>query len=406
MHHYMNMSPEPNEFHDKDRTHHHSTPHHFKTAHHGYTATIIPGNSPQYPTGPVPRYGTVIPNRVFVGGIEFKTEEEDLHNYFRHFGAVKDTKIIRDKDHSSKGYGFVTFEDPDDAERVRQQESFILNGKKLNIGPAVRKQPPFYKDGVQTGMAPPGAVPTGIQVGGSWVWHPSAGGYASWTNQNGITYFSPVPNPMITSLPQHQQIIPHGTPTVMATYNTSAGNPTAPGYPSMAPHTAPPSGQYAASYPTGPCGNQVAYGTVHVPTFSPPIAGACGQIIAPTATGHANVDQINMVPVPSQNPHPGYIVPRSIHPTPAPQAVRLQVLPASTTPPSTYNASSTAVTVGGPHYHQHPSTMVAAAPAPAPQYNIVTLQQQQPHDPDQSFHSQPTEADLSQSVGDITFNEH
>lgn len=403
------MSPEPNDFHEKDRIHHHSTPHHFKAANHGYTATIIPGSSPQYPTGPVPRYGTVIPNRVFVGGIEFKTEEEDLHNYFRHFGAVKDTKIIRDKDHSSKGYGFVTFEDPDDAERVRQQESFILNGKKLNIGPAVRKQPPFYKDGVQAG--PPGAVPTATGIAaGSWVWHPSAGGYASWTNQNGITYFSPVPNPMITSLPQQPQIIPHGTPTVMATYNTSTGNTAAPGYPPMAPHcaTAPPSAQYTASYPTAPCSNQV-YGTVHVPTFSPPIAGACGQIITPSTAGHANVDQINMVPVPTQNGHPGYIVPRTVHPTP-PQAVRVQVLPASTTPPSTYN-TSTAAAAGGPHhFHQHPPTMVATAPAAPQQYNIVTLQQQAPHDHpnhDQSFHSQHTAetAELSQSVGDITFNE-
>jgi len=392
----MNMPAEQADFHEKERIYHHSTANNFKTGNHGYTAAIIPGSIPQYPHGPVPRYGTVIPNRVFVGGIEFKTEEDDLQNYFRRFGAVKDTKIIRDKDHSSKGYGFVTFEDPDDAERVRQQESFILNGKKLNIGPAVRKQPPFYKDGMPA--ATQGTVPTGV-TGGSWVWHPSAGGYASWTNQNGITYFSPVPNPMMAPIPQ-QQIIPHGAPTVMATYNAPTGNTAAPGYPTMSPHscaTAPPTAhQYTPAYPTVPYSSPVC-GTVHVPTFSQPIAGACGQIIAPTA-GHANVDQINMVPVPAQNAHAGYIVPRSMHPTP-PQAqtIRVQVVPASTTPPRDYSSNSGA-TAGG---HYHPT--VVAATTPTPQYNIVTLQHP---DQDQSYHSQQAENELSQAVSEMTFNEH
>ena len=65
--------------------------------------------------------------------------------------------------------------------------------------------------------------------------------------------------------------------------------------------------------------NYVKLWLVPLPTifFYPQLAGTCGQLLTPTG-GHANVDSINMVQVPSQNmtSHPGYIVPRSIHPNP------------------------------------------------------------------------------------------
>ena len=35
-----------------------------------------------------PKYGKVIANQIFVGGIDFKTKEKDLDNYFLKFGRV------------------------------------------------------------------------------------------------------------------------------------------------------------------------------------------------------------------------------------------------------------------------------------------------------------------------------
>lgn len=93
-------------------------------------------------SGHTPKYGTVIPSRIFVGGIAANTTDAELKQYFAAYGAVKDTKIITDRAGVSKGYGFVTFESQEDADRIIKKESdnLIFKDRKLNIGPAVRKQ--------------------------------------------------------------------------------------------------------------------------------------------------------------------------------------------------------------------------------------------------------------------------
>uniref|UniRef100_K1QWP6 Protein boule n=1 Tax=Magallana gigas TaxID=29159 RepID=K1QWP6_MAGGI len=50
-----------------------------------------------------PKYGTVIPNRIFVGGIAANTSEQELKQFFAAYGAVKDSKIIADRAGVSKG---------------------------------------------------------------------------------------------------------------------------------------------------------------------------------------------------------------------------------------------------------------------------------------------------------------
>jgi len=225
----------------------------------------IPQPAAQPVSNSVPRYGTVIPNRVFVGGIDFKTKEEDLQKYFCKFGVVRDTKIIRDRAEVSKGYGFVTFDTNEDADKVRdQQESLYLGGKKLNIGPAVRKQQLSFPK-AENVQGPPS----------SWVIHPA--GYASYTNQNnGITYFSQPP--VIAGQLQPQSTMLYSQNNV-ATYQ---------------PHHV----TYAPQYTLNP-GQQ--YNTVHMPAWNAPtVPGSCGQLVAPTH------EQVNIVNVPQT---PSYIVP-------------------------------------------------------------------------------------------------
>lgn len=238
----------------------------------------------------VPRYGTVIPNRVFVGGIDFKTKEEDLQKFFCAFGVVRDTKIIRDRAEVSKGYGFVTFESPEEADKVReQQESLYLNGKKLNIGPAVRKQQLCFPKDMHV-HGPPG----------SWVVHPA--GYASYTNQNGITYFSPA-SPLIAS-----QVQPQGA---MMTYNS--------GVAAYQPVAAAP---YTTGYSFAGCGNQ-PYNTVHMPWNHSTVGGSCGQLVAPTGN-HSGLEQVNILPVAANQPATGYLVPRTSMPTQTVRAAEAQ----------------------------------------------------------------------------------
>lgn len=54
-----------------------------------------------------PKFGTLIPNRIFVGGISCQTTEDELMQLFSKFGAVRGTKIILDRAGVSKGYGWV-----------------------------------------------------------------------------------------------------------------------------------------------------------------------------------------------------------------------------------------------------------------------------------------------------------
>nr|XP_045594590.1 transcription factor SPT20 homolog isoform X4 [Procambarus clarkii] len=88
-----------------------------------------------------PKYGTLVPNRVFVGGISASTTEQDLLELFSQYGAVKATKIISDRAGVSKGYGFVTFETEEEARRLTQEaDNIMLKDRKLNIAPAIKKQ--------------------------------------------------------------------------------------------------------------------------------------------------------------------------------------------------------------------------------------------------------------------------
>lgn len=85
--------------------------------------------------------GTLVPNRIFVGGISASTTESELLQLFSSYGTVKAAKIIQDRAGVSKGYGFITFESEDDARRpLSQAENIVLKERKLNIAPAIKKQ--------------------------------------------------------------------------------------------------------------------------------------------------------------------------------------------------------------------------------------------------------------------------
>ncbi|BFY99080.1 hypothetical protein BsWGS_02110 [Bradybaena similaris] len=113
-------------------------------------------------SGHPPKFGTIIPSRIFVGGIAANTTDAELKQYFSAFGAVKDTKIITDRAGVSKGYGFVTFENQEDADMIikKEADNLIFKDRKLNIGPAVRKQglPRPYGSTFSDASIPPGSV--------------------------------------------------------------------------------------------------------------------------------------------------------------------------------------------------------------------------------------------------------
>jgi hypothetical protein len=82
------------------------------------TGSHYGGSSSATNNNGAPKYGTMIPNRVFVGGISPQTTEHELVTLFSQFGSVRGAKIIMDRGGISKGYGFITFETEEEAKRL------------------------------------------------------------------------------------------------------------------------------------------------------------------------------------------------------------------------------------------------------------------------------------------------
>ena len=65
---------------------------------------------------------------IYVGNLDFKVNENDLNEIFEEYGTVESSKIITDKfSGRSKGFGFVTMENEDEAKKAIEE----LNGAAL-----------------------------------------------------------------------------------------------------------------------------------------------------------------------------------------------------------------------------------------------------------------------------------
>src|SRR5262245_27650977 len=52
-------------------------------------------------------------NKVFVGGLSWNTTDNSLLEAFRPYGEIVEAKVVMDRDTGrSRGFGFVTFQDP------------------------------------------------------------------------------------------------------------------------------------------------------------------------------------------------------------------------------------------------------------------------------------------------------
>lgn len=73
--------------------------------------------------------------RIYVGSLHPDLTEDMLKGVFEPFGMVSKIELIRSQDTGkSKGYGFVTFYDPDDANKaIKQLNGFELAGKPIRV---------------------------------------------------------------------------------------------------------------------------------------------------------------------------------------------------------------------------------------------------------------------------------
>ncbi|KAL3351613.1 hypothetical protein AABB24_019940 [Solanum stoloniferum] len=79
-------------------------------------------------------------NNVYVKNLADSATDDELKNVFGEFGSISSAVVMRDADGKSKGFGFVNFEDADDAAKAVE----ALNGKKFDekewyVGKAQKK---------------------------------------------------------------------------------------------------------------------------------------------------------------------------------------------------------------------------------------------------------------------------
>ncbi|XP_015162116.1 polyadenylate-binding protein 2-like isoform X2 [Solanum tuberosum] len=79
-------------------------------------------------------------NNVYVKNLAESATDDELKNVFGEFGSITSAVVMRDADGKSKGFGFVNFEDADDAAKAVE----ALNGKKFDekewyVGKAQKK---------------------------------------------------------------------------------------------------------------------------------------------------------------------------------------------------------------------------------------------------------------------------
>ncbi|KAK7310650.1 hypothetical protein RJT34_08275 [Clitoria ternatea] len=91
-------------------------------------------------------FGDTTYTKVFVGGLAWETQSETMRRYFEQFGEILEAVVITDKNTGrSKGYGFVTFRDPEAARRACADPTPVIDGRRANCNLASlgRPRPPM-----------------------------------------------------------------------------------------------------------------------------------------------------------------------------------------------------------------------------------------------------------------------
>lgn len=92
-----------------------------------------------YLSGP---YGDTTFTKVFVGGLAWETRSEGLRAHFEAYGDILEAVVITDRATGrSKGYGFVTFRDPESARMACMDPYPVIDGRRANCNLAILGRP-------------------------------------------------------------------------------------------------------------------------------------------------------------------------------------------------------------------------------------------------------------------------
>ncbi|EHA8588267.1 RNA-binding protein 24 [Cocos nucifera] len=199
------------------------------------------------------RFGDTTLTKVFVGGLAWETPTEELRRYFEQFGEILEAVIITDKNTGrSKGYGFVTFRDPDSARLSVADPNPVIGGRRANCNiasmgrprpspPRVRSQVGSLYQGPPQAVSPPYSRVPAQMPPPPPVLYPTHFGYLTYPTDYG--YQLATYNPQMTPHYYHQMYgsssspvgpsyhYPHmgyTVPTSRASFSSTLQNPRPP----------------------------------------------------------------------------------------------------------------------------------------------------------------------------------
>ena len=72
--------------------------------------------------------------KLFVGGLDYETTDSVLKEYFEQFGELTDWVVMKFPDtRRSRGFGFVTFQNPDNMEDCLSSGPHSLDGATVDL---------------------------------------------------------------------------------------------------------------------------------------------------------------------------------------------------------------------------------------------------------------------------------
>ncbi|KAL6146674.1 hypothetical protein ACLB2K_057352 [Fragaria x ananassa] len=87
-------------------------------------------------------FGDTTYTKLFVGGLAWETQSDTMGRYFEQFGQILEAVVISDKNTGrSKGYGFVTFQEPEAAARACADPTPVIDGRRANCNLASLRRP-------------------------------------------------------------------------------------------------------------------------------------------------------------------------------------------------------------------------------------------------------------------------
>ena len=80
--------------------------------------------------------------KLFVGNLSWNTDDETLRNAFAGYGELEDARVITDRETGrSRGFGFVTFHNADDANAaIDALDGADLDGRPIKVNPARERE--------------------------------------------------------------------------------------------------------------------------------------------------------------------------------------------------------------------------------------------------------------------------